>query len=216
MARNHGLQVLRAVKTADLQKRPDITWTGVVLRLVEPLVWVVVGVAAAPSVALWTRLGTWLGVARAFAAACLVEAAGVAASVLWPTVAGTLLAAAILGGTFMGLTALGLAGARRLAAGGDPRRALGLLTAAFGAGQITGPALAGFLYDETGGFVLPSLLAAGALLAAAIIATGVHLPAAPRETRDGAASGRETAQGSHLETQPCPTGNSGQRQKLDY
>jgi len=33
LARNHGLQVLRAVKTADLQKRPDITWTGVVLRL---------------------------------------------------------------------------------------------------------------------------------------------------------------------------------------
>jgi hypothetical protein len=33
LARNHGLQVLRTVKTADLQRRPDITWTGVVLRL---------------------------------------------------------------------------------------------------------------------------------------------------------------------------------------
>lgn len=33
LARNHGLQVLRAVKTADPQRRPDITWTGVVLRL---------------------------------------------------------------------------------------------------------------------------------------------------------------------------------------
>ena len=108
------------------------------IRPVEPLVWVIVGVAAAPSVALWTRLGARLGIPRAFAAACLVEAIGVAASVLWPTMVGALLAAALLGGTFMGLTALGLAGARRLAAGGDPRRALGLLTAAFGAGQIVG------------------------------------------------------------------------------
>ena len=152
------------------------------VRPVEPLIWMVVGVAAAPSVAVWTRLGTRLGVARAFALACLVEAVGVAASVLWPTAAGALLAAALLGGTFMGLTALGLAGARRLAAGEDPRRALGLLTAAFGAGQIVGPALAGVLHDRTGGFVLPSLLAAGALLAAAATATGVRLPAA---TADG-------------------------------
>lgn len=147
------------------------------IRPVEPLVWAVVGVAAAPSVALWTRLGTALGIARAFAVACLVEAAGVAASVLWPTATGALLAAALLGGTFMGLTALGLAGARRLAAGADPRRALGLLTAAFGAGQIVGPALAGVLHDRTGDFVLPSLLAAGALLAAAGTAVGLRLPA---------------------------------------
>jgi len=187
------------------------------IRSVEPLVWVVVGVAAAPSVALWTRLGTWLGVARVFAAACLVEAAGVVASVLWPTVAGALLAAALLGGTFMGITALGFAGARQLAAGGDPRRTLGLLTAAFGAGQIAGPAFAGFLYDETGGFVLPSLLAAGALLAAAATVLRVRLPTAaatdgrqmsPLETRDGAVSGPAPVEQSRPGTQPRPLGKS--------
>ncbi|MGI4941094.1 MAG: hypothetical protein ACRYHQ_11145, partial [Janthinobacterium lividum] len=33
LARDHGLQVLRAVAMADLQRRPDITWAAVVLRL---------------------------------------------------------------------------------------------------------------------------------------------------------------------------------------
>jgi len=148
------------------------------VQSVEPLVWLAVGVTAAPSVALWSWLGARLGITRAFAAACLVEAAGVAASVLWPTAAGTLLAAALLGGTFMGLTALGLAGARRLAPAG-PRRALGLMTAAFGAGQIVGPALAGFLHDRLGGFLVPSLLAAGVLVTAAVVVTRVRLPANP-------------------------------------
>jgi len=101
------------------------------MRPVEPWVWVVVGLTAAPSVALWVWLGAWLGIARTFAVACLIEAVGVATSVLWSTSGGALLAAVLLGGTVMGITALGLAGGRRLAAG-DPRRALGLLTAASG------------------------------------------------------------------------------------
>lgn len=33
LARNHGLQVLRAVPSPDLQGRPEISWTAVVLRL---------------------------------------------------------------------------------------------------------------------------------------------------------------------------------------
>lgn len=145
------------------------------VRAVEPWIWAVVGLTAAPSVAVWTWAARRLGVGRSFAAACLVEAIGVAASVLWPTRAGAMLAAALLGGTFMGITALGLAGARRLATG-DPRRALSLLTASFGAGQIAGPAAAGFLFDHTGGFTVPSLLGAAALVAAAAIVTRVRLP----------------------------------------
>jgi hypothetical protein len=146
------------------------------IRSVEPFVWLVVGVTAAPTVAAWDWLGTQWGIERAFAVACLLEAAGVAASVLWPTAAGELLASALLGGTFMGITALGLTGGRRLA-GGDPRRTFAILTAAFGVGQIVGPTLAGLLHDWTGAFVLPSLLAAGALVAAAALAIGVRLPA---------------------------------------
>jgi predicted MFS family arabinose efflux permease len=142
------------------------------LRSVEPLVWLTVGLTAAPSVALWARVSLRLGIPRTFSIACVVEAVGVAASVLWPSVIGALVAAALLGGTFMGLTALGLSGARRLAPA-KLRPVIAVMTASFGFGQIAGPALAGLLSEHTGGFAVPSLLAAAALLAAAVIVTRV-------------------------------------------
>jgi predicted MFS family arabinose efflux permease len=107
--------------------------------------------------------------AAVHAFACGIEAVGVAASVLWLTPAGVLLAAALLGGTFMGITALGLVRARCLSSG-DPRRTLAVMTAAFGLGQIVGPAFAGVIYDATGTFLVPSLAAASALLAGALLA----------------------------------------------
>jgi predicted MFS family arabinose efflux permease len=142
------------------------------LRSVEPLVWVIVGLTAAPSVALWARVSLRLGIPRTFSIACVVEAVGVAASVLSPSVIGALVAAALLGGTFMGLTALGLSGARRLAPA-KLRPVIAVMTASFGFGQIVGPALAGVLSEHTGGFAVPSLLAAGALLIAAVVVTRV-------------------------------------------
>jgi predicted MFS family arabinose efflux permease len=141
---------------------------------IEPVVWLVVGLTAAPSVALWVKAAARFGMPRLFAVACVAEAIGVAASVLWPSATGALVAAALLGSTFMGLTALGLAGARQLVPR-NPRPILAQLTAAFGFGQILGPILAGALSDVTGGFVVPSLLAAGALVAASLIVLRVPL-----------------------------------------
>lgn len=138
------------------------------IRPLEPLIWVVVGIAAAPSVALWTWVARRIDIARAFALACVLEAVGVAASVLWIATPGVVLAAVLLGGTFVGITALGLVGARQLSRG-DPRHTLALMTAAFGVGQTVGPAFAGMLSDATGSFLAPSLVAAGALLVSALL-----------------------------------------------
>jgi MFS family permease len=135
---------------------------------VEPMVWLVVGLTAAPSVVFWSWAAARVGLARAFALACVTEAIGVAASVARAPAA-ALLGGALVGGTFMGLTALGLIGARRLSTG-DPRSALAVMTASFGAGQIVGPAFAGLVHDATGSFVLPSLTAVAALLGGAGLA----------------------------------------------
>jgi predicted MFS family arabinose efflux permease len=138
------------------------------LQAVEPLVWLAVGLAAAPSVALWVTVGRRLGNEASYALASLILAAAVMLSVFAASIAGLLAAAGLLGGTIMGITALGLIEARVLALG-EPRRSLALMTAAFGLGQMLGPSFAGYAYDLTGSFRVPSLAAALALLIAAAL-----------------------------------------------
>jgi len=140
---------------------------------VEPFVWLAVGLTGVPSVALWAWIGRRLGNPVSIALACLVEAAGVAATVLFSNAAAVLLGAALLGGTFMGITAVGMMTARELSRG-DPRRTLAFLVATFGAGQMIGPVFAGYLAEITGDFAAPSLTASGALVAAAALALAVR------------------------------------------
>lgn len=139
------------------------------MRPLEPIAWVLFGIAAVPSVALWNRLARRVGIPRAFAAAALTEAMGVIASVVWRGPAGVVLAGVLVGGTFMGLTALGLMRAVELAPDA-PRPMIAMMTAAFGIGQCVGPLLAGEISDWTGSFRDASLLAALALGAAAVLA----------------------------------------------
>lgn len=138
-------------------------------RSLEPVVWVIVGLAAIPSTAIWGWVGARWGALGAYGLACLLEAFGVAAGGLWATSVGALLAAVLLGGTFMGITALGFAAARALSPERQ-RRSFALITAGFGVGQMAGPAIAGWLIDRTHSFALPSLIAAAALMVAAVIA----------------------------------------------
>ena len=44
-----------------------------------------------------------------------------------------------------------------------------MMTALFGLGQIIGPSIAGYMHDVSGSFLLPTLLASGALFVAAIL-----------------------------------------------
>lgn len=135
----------------------------------ESVIWLVVGIAAIPSVALWTWAGRRIGNSRAFALACVIEGLGVALSVLAPQSAMAVsLGAALLGGTFMGITALGFVEVRRMTPG-DPRRNLALMTAAFGLGQVIGPTFAGMTYAIGESFLVPSLVASLALLIAAAL-----------------------------------------------
>ena len=124
-------------------------------------VWIVVGVAALPAAVLWTMVGTRIGLARALTVAYTAQACGI----LLPIAGGdgaTYAAAILFGGTFIGITALTLTLAGQLA----PHRTaeiIGLLTAAYGVGQIIGPILAASLASRAHSFT-PSLVAASAVV----------------------------------------------------
>ncbi len=138
------------------------------IQSIEPVIWLVVGLAAIPSVALWTWIGRRLGNDVSFAIACVLEGVGVAMSVLATSAPAIVLSAALLGGTFMGLTAVGLIHAREIFTG-DPRRGIAFMTAAFGLGQMIGPAFAGYASELGGSFLMPSLVAAAALIVSATL-----------------------------------------------
>ena len=78
-----------------------------------------------------------------------------------------MLASVLLGGTFGGITALGLSAGRLLAT--NTAAVVGAMTVAFPLGQLTGPAVAGRMADGLGGFFWPSVLAAVLLLIAALL-----------------------------------------------
>lgn len=142
------------------------------LQSSEPYVWLTVGLFAAPSILIWNRVSARTSGRKAFALACILESIGVALTVVSSQPVLFLLGAALLGGTFMGITALGLMEGRRQASAGGvaaERQMLAILTAAFGLGQVIGPWLAGELHALTGSFEAPSLTAAAALLVAAAL-----------------------------------------------
>lgn len=136
-----------------------------------PSVWIVVGLAAAPSSIAWARLASRVGYAPALVVAYAVQAAGIALPLRGGAEA-ALIAAILFGGTFIGISALTLTLADQLA----PRnsaRIIGLLTAAFGLGQIAGPTLAGLLAGRSNSFA-PALAAATAM----VILAGMLMAAA--------------------------------------
>ncbi len=138
------------------------------LQPLEPYVWLLVGLSAAPSVVLMVLIAGRIGNRLTLGLACLLEAVGVAISVLSTTPMLLAVGAVLLGGTFVGITAVGLFEARQLAAE-SPRRAVGYMTAAFGLGQMIGPSVASWFYDFNEDFLLASICASGALVLAAVL-----------------------------------------------
>ena len=127
--------------------------------------WPVFGLAAVCSTLIAQRVRRSQ---RAVWAAChLVMAVGVVVPLVVPGLAGIIVAALCVGGTFVVITQVGLQEGRAVA-GSHARALIAAMTSAFALGQIFGPLLAGYWVKATGGFAGALVIAAALLVASAV------------------------------------------------
>lgn len=157
--------------------------------------WVLVGLAAAPSTVVWSRIAARWGEQRALLAAYLLQAVGVVLPALYPHRFLVFLSAVLFGGTFMGITTLAMNVGRNLAPAHG--RVVGQLTAVYGLGQMMGPAVAGAMATWTGGYGVPLVFAGGVVLAGA----GALVPLMmKRRKRHAVCQCEDHERGSYAET----------------
>jgi len=141
---------------------------GAAGQMVEFLCWFIAGLASAISLFVWKPLVRPLGIGGVYVATCLVQMAGVLATVLLPHSVAPLIGGALFGSTFLAITAYGLQIGRKLSPE-SPRRILAMMTAAFGTGQIIGPIVAGWIAESTGNFSVATYIAAATLVLCVIL-----------------------------------------------
>ena len=136
-------------------------------RRAAALVWVVVGVFAAPSVWLWSWVRRRVRAVGALFAANTLHAASILLVALDPRPLTATVAGMVFGATFLGVPALSLAQARVLAPR-SARRTAAWVTVLYGVGQMAGPPAIGWLGERLGSLA-HGLLGAAAVGAAAAL-----------------------------------------------
>ena len=127
--------------------------------------WPVFGAAAVASTLLAQRMRR--SHRRVWAGSHVVMAAGVVVPLVLPGLAGIIIAALCVGGTFVVITQVGLQEARAVA--GERARALiAAMTSAFAVGQIVGPLAVSALVQAWGGLAGALILASALLVVSAI------------------------------------------------
>ena len=114
-------------------------------------VWVIVGIAAAPSSFIWDRAARSLGDLPALLVAFGLQTVSILLPVVTTNTALNLLSAVLYGGTFVGIVSLTLTLiGRRFPE--NPAKAMARLTLSYGVAQIVAPAMAGSMAAHTGSY----------------------------------------------------------------
>jgi MFS family permease len=126
------------------EQQPNLTGQG-------GLMWLLVGLAAAPAPILWDRVARHLGYLRTLQAAYLLQIVGI----LLPVLSGSLMAA-VVGSLLFGLTFIGIVSLVLTMVGvrfpAYPAQIMARLTLGYGLAQIVAPVAAGELSEFTGTF----------------------------------------------------------------
>lgn len=136
------------------------------------LFWPLFGLGVVAGALLATRVHVSGDLRRVLAGCYLVQAAGVALGLVWPTLPGFALGSLLLGLPFTAITFFAMQEVRRMRAA-TAASTMGLLTAFYGLGQIVGPLLVARLLRRTGsaerGFTLSLEIAAATLVVGALM-----------------------------------------------
>lgn len=128
------------------------------------LVFMVLGLAAAPSCIIWDLVARKTGDLNALALAFAIHTAGIVLPVFSNSSATAYLSAVLFGGTFMGIVSLVLTMAGRLYPSA-PSKMMGKMTISYGVAQIVAPAITGQI-AEAGGSYSDGLTMAGLFMIA--------------------------------------------------
>ena len=124
--------------------------------------WIVVGLAAVPSTALWARLGRHWPRSTLLLVALVVQAVGIALPAVFHSITAAFVAAALFGATFLGVANLAIALGTELRV----PHAVAILTTGYSLGQIVGPLAVGPLLHN--GYQQALLVSAGVVALAAL------------------------------------------------
>ena len=114
-------------------------------------VWVIVGLAAAPSSFVWDRLARSMGDLQALLLAFGLQTVSIILPAMTLNLPLNLLSAVLYGGTFVGIVSLTLTLIGR-SFPDNPAKAMARLTLSYGVAQIVAPAMAGSIAAQTGSY----------------------------------------------------------------
>ncbi len=132
------------------------------------LFWPMLGLSIAIGAALTTRVPVHISNHWMLVLCYLTQALGVVCVIFMPDVSGFICTSILVGLPFSAIVFFAMREARRLNTG-SANHLMGLLTAVYGIGQISGPPLATWLVSVSGSFNSALAVAGGALLAGGVI-----------------------------------------------
>lgn len=129
------------------------------------IVWLVTGLAAAPTCIIWDKIARNIGELKALSIAFVISAVSIvipAIPSIGSSLSGVLLSGFLFGATFTSIVSLMLTMVGKFYPT-KPAKPMGRLTLSYGAAQIVAPAISGNIAEITGSYSIPLLLASAVM-----------------------------------------------------
>lgn len=138
------------------------------LQGLGPMVFLILGLSAAPACIIWDHIARRVGVLTALLLAYIIQIFGILLPAVSESTVAVILSAVLFGGTFVGIVSLVLTMAGRFYPT-KPAKLMGKMTLTYGVAQIIAPAITGNLAERLGNYDLGLWIAAAVVLLGAVI-----------------------------------------------